>query len=550
MAALTASTAVLLVLVAIVTAIGYARTAQERQKAEDTSALAIAALDNIFRQFAPERTAPASGLLVVGETDEGITVPAQAVLSKEAAAMLENLLAFYDRLADQGGDDARLRRKVAEANRRVGDIRQRLGQYEESKAAYLHAIELYERLAETSGEVAELRTEIARIHNELGNLHLAMNEWQDVRPSYTSALETLQGVAEASSNLPQYQYELAPHVLLSRKAAVRGIRGCFPLAPGGHRFSRFDRPRVRVEGDSAPRVLPTLRTTTALDSARLPVRLGRPTTRPAKVRRHPELKSRGRNRGPGGLPPHLADPEEREKNLHKAIEILERLIAEHPDAPDYRQLLARCYREIRPAWGEAGSKPAPDGQAEVGRDPRTTCQRTSRRSRLPPRPYPDLRFADPGVAVLVAGVRRRRAEAVPRNAREGHDALRGTRGRTSQHSRIRSLASTRPAATGRSVLEQRSGPGRERIAQGDRRTIDADPPVSRRTPTTRWALAVIQESMAVLLRDRGQLPESEAAHGGTRRIAQGGPSERPEQRISPRRAGPNLSEPFRRAASA
>ena len=57
-----------------------------------------------------------------------------------------------------------LRRKVAEANRRVGDIRQRLGHYAESKAAYLRAIELYARLAESSPE-PDLQTAIARIHN-------------------------------------------------------------------------------------------------------------------------------------------------------------------------------------------------------------------------------------------------------------------------------------------------------------------------------------------------------------------------------------------------
>ena len=153
-----ASTLALLVLVAVVASVGYVRTKQanneeamQRKKAENTSALALEALDNIFQQFAPDRTASASALTVVDDTGKEITVPVQPVLSKEAAALLERMLAFYDRLAAQGGDDARLRRKVAEANRRVGDIRQRLGHYEESKAAYLRAIDLYKQLAEASG---------------------------------------------------------------------------------------------------------------------------------------------------------------------------------------------------------------------------------------------------------------------------------------------------------------------------------------------------------------------------------------------------------------
>ena len=167
LAALAACSLVLLATVAIVASAGYIRTSQasdqekiQRKKAEETSALAVDALDSIFRQFAPDRSAPVSASLRVSSTDDPIIVPVQPVLSKETAAILEHMLKFYDRLADQGGDDARLRRKVAEANRRVGDIRQRLGQYAESKAAYLRAIDVYDRLAKSTPQEAGLRAEI------------------------------------------------------------------------------------------------------------------------------------------------------------------------------------------------------------------------------------------------------------------------------------------------------------------------------------------------------------------------------------------------------
>ncbi|MGD0382157.1 MAG: protein kinase, partial [Thermoguttaceae bacterium] len=215
-AGLGASTLVLLVLVAIVASIGYVRTKQanaeeamQRKKAENTSALALEALDNIFQQFAPDRVPSASTLTAVNDAGKEITVPVEPVLSKEAAALLERMLAFYDRLAAQGGDDARLRRKVAEANRRIGDIRQRLGHYEESKAAYLRAIEFYKQLAETPEENTELRTEIARIQNELGNVYRAMNEDKAGRDSYLNALATLKKTSPESSPSAQYQYELA-----------------------------------------------------------------------------------------------------------------------------------------------------------------------------------------------------------------------------------------------------------------------------------------------------------------------------------------------------
>ncbi|MCR4412443.1 MAG: serine/threonine protein kinase, partial [Thermoguttaceae bacterium] len=190
-AGLAASTMALLVLVTLVASVGYVRIREanieeqrqreiahaisveeqrQRQKADATSALALEALDNIFRQFAPDRTPSPSSLNLVSESGDEIAVPVQPVLSKEAAAILEQMLVFYDRLAKQGGNDARLRRKIAEANRRVGDIRQRLGHYGEAKAAYLRAIELYKQLARDAGGDTELTLEIARILNELGNV--------------------------------------------------------------------------------------------------------------------------------------------------------------------------------------------------------------------------------------------------------------------------------------------------------------------------------------------------------------------------------------------
>jgi tetratricopeptide (TPR) repeat protein len=47
------------------------------------------------------------------------------------------------------------------------------------------------------------------------------------------------------------------------------------------------------------------------------------------------------------------------------VQILERLVAEHPAAPDYRQLLARCYREVPPPRFGLGSQWAPDAAGQA-----------------------------------------------------------------------------------------------------------------------------------------------------------------------------------------
>ena len=119
---------------------------RQRLKAEETSALALEALDTIFDQFAPIRTGATSTFTVDSSEGTQIRVPIQPVLSRESATLLEHMLDFYRRLAAQDDADPAIRLKIAEANRRVGDIHYRLGHFEDAKAAYAQAIQLFEQI--------------------------------------------------------------------------------------------------------------------------------------------------------------------------------------------------------------------------------------------------------------------------------------------------------------------------------------------------------------------------------------------------------------------
>ncbi len=153
-AGLAGTTLFLLVLVAIVASVGYLRTrsalqgeADQRANAQANADLAIEAIDRIFARFSPNLTIlhPQHTL----ESGEGNTaeVAGPPVLSKEAAALLEELLPFYDRLAQQTGDAVGLREKTAQAQRRVAAIRQRLGQFDQAVQAYQQAIAVFEGLS-------------------------------------------------------------------------------------------------------------------------------------------------------------------------------------------------------------------------------------------------------------------------------------------------------------------------------------------------------------------------------------------------------------------
>jgi eukaryotic-like serine/threonine-protein kinase len=380
-ASLLACSVVLLVAVAVVSSVAYARTAwananekMQRTKAEETSRLAVEALDSIFRQFAPDRTAPVSASLRVSDAGDPIAVPAQPVLSKEAAALLENMLKFYDQLAEQGGDGALLHRKVAEANRRVGDIRQRLGQYTKSNDAYWRAIQIYTQLAESSASAQDFRTEIARIHNELGNVYFSMNDPDSARKAHQDALATLQAAAAESSATPDCKYELArTYYFLGKRGGppgppLPGLRG--PRDPrGGPPGFVFD-PGGPHHGPRAPfPVAPAEEGEERLDKAlALWQRLVDdeapwPSPGPGQFheRRHDSP------RGQGVAPPAFSgkDREESEGYQQKAVDLLVRLVAEYPTVPGYRHLLARCYRETPLAWAGRAANSEPDSLSKA-----------------------------------------------------------------------------------------------------------------------------------------------------------------------------------------
>jgi serine/threonine protein kinase/uncharacterized membrane protein len=493
--ALGTSTLLLLVVTVVLTSLGYvgsrhAKMEEEklRRKAEATSALALEALDNIFQKFAPDRATPTSRLTVVGEAGEEFAVPVQPVLSKEAAAMLEHMLAFYDRLAEQSGDDARLRRKVAEANRRVGDIRQRLGHFEESKAAYLRAIAAYQQLAVAAPADTELRTEIARIQNELGNVYWAIHNPEAGHSSYVDALATLQAVPAAATAEPQYQYELArTYYFLGKRPGHEP--GPPPISFGGRLG-----PGAQAEGPPWGR------------DVRKPEAgwHGPPPDGP------PPEEPRGdpAARKPGDKPPFRKyDPEEQQENLHKAIDLLERLVADHPQVPDYRHLLARCYREVRPArWDRDLHRPDPAAAEAV--------QKATQILQTLAREYPDVPDYRQDLCETYAMLDQQRMfapqDAAQRSRAMMEKGLAISEELVAEHPNVPDYALTQVYIRLRLAgLLQQSDPAAAQTHL--EKALELQTTLVRRFPQAAsynmW-MAVVQESLGMLFQQRGQLAEA------------------------------------------
>jgi tetratricopeptide (TPR) repeat protein len=204
-----------LILVAASTTAGYVQTKAalngekaERERAEAATEVGLNVLDNMFERFAPQRFDPLQALIASGTdatgSDENSMRPA---LSPDTAAVLESMLTFYDRLAEQSSDNKRFRRKAAQANRRIGDIRQHLGQFDEAVAAYDRALDIYRALDETD-DAADFAREQANIYNELGFAYPMMGQPEAAQQSHLKAMEILESVLPENS-APEVRYELA-----------------------------------------------------------------------------------------------------------------------------------------------------------------------------------------------------------------------------------------------------------------------------------------------------------------------------------------------------
>ena len=270
LASLSMTSATLLLLVALVASIGYARTTRalvgertQRRRAEAATNVAVQVLDRVYERFAPERPNATSDSSDDESESDKIDKP---VLSEGTAAVLEDLLVFYDRLAEQGGNGVAYLEKVALANRRVGDIRHHLGQFEQAETAYRRALELYEQMDQSSSEDPHF-LEIATIHTELGIVCRRLRQFDKAAESWETALEVFQEAADARVSSPELSREtartrefLVQHENARRRppfpAGPRGIRRPPPGPPGGppgtRRPGQFDR-RHRRPGPPPPR---------------------------------------------------------------------------------------------------------------------------------------------------------------------------------------------------------------------------------------------------------------------------------------------------------
>ncbi len=431
LAVLTGTTLLLLMLVAAVSSVSYVRTKRalegestERAKAEANANLAVEALDRTFERLYPTRTSVREQPALEGSRGEIIDVPSAPIVSKETAGLLEEMLPFYDRLAQQTGNRDELRFRTAEANRRVGAIRQRLGRTKEAVQAYGRAIGLFQELNSRFPTNSDCMLKLAQIHNELGRMFTGQRQFTAARRSHQSALMLLQAKATESSAPPALKFELA------RTYFFLGLRERpLPTESPPERGGRM--PESNEQRDNLAKAVALFRALSTtppanpeyqhllalcyLEGARADD--GHRGERSGDeraialledlVKTYPGVADYACDLSEAYSKMHIPHPpippemeREIEDRLNKALALLEQLVAKHPDAPEFLAFEGRVHHKLGSFFQQADRWP----DAERSFRKAVTCQ-SRMVEQFPDAPYYGLWMATYRVALADALIR-------------------------------------------------------------------------------------------------------------------------------------------------
>jgi tetratricopeptide (TPR) repeat protein len=269
-------------------ALGKSREADsERRRAEQRAKQAREAVDTMYTQVAEK------------------WLKQQPQLEPVQRDFLLRALAFYEELAREPGAEAGIRREIANAYRRVGDIHTRLGQHSAAVPAFRQALASAKRLAAEFPEVSEYQSDLAEVQASLADLHRSTGLMEEALAGYREAQELRAKLAASQPATAGYRKDLAAtHLSLGDLLTVMGR--FVDAEPELRRALEInDRLAAEIADDPAYRRF-------AADGH---VKLGRLLHRSGRI-------------------------EEAEAATRKALALAEALYADFPNVPEYRQGLA------------------------------------------------------------------------------------------------------------------------------------------------------------------------------------------------------------------
>ncbi len=215
-----------------------ARETRHRERLDATVNVATNVLNNIYEELVP---GDLQSFVDSSAQNEGVANQAASpMLSDEMVTVLDNLLEFYDQLAEQGGDNVELMNSSATALTRVADIYRQLGQPTKAMAHYATAIKTLDQLETHQDENRGHLLQKARIYNEIGRLHHADNRQKEAIENHRRSLMILENQENQSpESRNQILYETArAHHFMGRKRTID------PSSVAVHHLSNHREPRT------------------------------------------------------------------------------------------------------------------------------------------------------------------------------------------------------------------------------------------------------------------------------------------------------------------
>lgn len=183
------------------------RAAQaENQRAEVNLSLALDSMDQFLARFTSTWMAHPTE---PPDEEEATEIEFHAAVSESTAAILQDALMFYDQFAEQNVGNPRLLRDTATAYRRVGEIHQRLGQYEKAEQAYRQAVDILKKQAMEYPDDATLARDIAATLNDLGIASQTVRRGDEAKRCFDQAREILSNQLSRAPDSPDCRHELA-----------------------------------------------------------------------------------------------------------------------------------------------------------------------------------------------------------------------------------------------------------------------------------------------------------------------------------------------------
>jgi serine/threonine protein kinase len=335
-------------------AVGLVAVDRERQRTAEEKERTAAALsaESKARQQARQALDEMSSQVI-----ENWLARQQSKLEPAQQEFLNKALAFYQDFAAESGDREEVRRGVADAHRRIGAIRHKLGQHQAAEQAYRRAIDLYQQLVADIPAQPRHRRDLAGTGNNLGVLLRDTGRPKEAEVQYRHALALRQQLADDFPDEPRYREDLAVsnttlgNVLIELgrlKEAETYLRACVT--------------RYQQLVDASPKV-PAYREGLALGQSNLGgllTRLGRKEEAEAAHRAAVAVDKQLADEFPaetkyrrglarsqthlGNLLRDTGQPAEAETAFRDALAVRRQLAADFPTLPQHRQDLAATKR--------------------------------------------------------------------------------------------------------------------------------------------------------------------------------------------------------------